>query len=403
MRYEEAHTLQDVFVNMLRRVSRQKMIPTRPPAVKILDDVSFTIGAGETLGVIGPNGAGKSTILKLAAGIIFPDSGRIKIEGRVAGLLELGAGFHPDLTGRENIFLYASIMGLNRKTIESRLEEIIDFAGLSHFIDIPVKDYSSGMYMRLAFAVASHVDAEVLLIDEVLSVGDTAFRKKGYQRIRDYQSSGGTILLVSHDLPVIERLCQRALLLQNGRIVAEGPARPVIERYLELNRSPEQNGRIDQKRRSDSPLHIVAVRFLGPSNIPCDQLESGSPASLKIWLEASSPISDVVVQVQIYSAGSIGVGADTLAHATNSARHALQLDLQAGQTCVEVAYRSLNLIPGSYYFRVGIMSHELATEYYDVLYGVCPFQVNGSREMGGGVALLPHLWQEIEEMPPNEG
>jgi ABC-type polysaccharide/polyol phosphate transport system ATPase subunit len=395
MRYENSRTFQDIFVKTLGKLSGTAPRSARPSAVKILDDVSFTVGGGEALGIIGPNGAGKSTILKLAAGIIYPDTGRISIEGRVAGLLELGAGFHPDLSGRENIYLYGSIMGLSRKTIETRLAEIVEFAGLSHFIDIPVRDYSSGMFMRLAFAVAIHVDANILLIDEVLSVGDAGFRQKSYRRILDYKSKGGTILFVSHELTTVERLCGRALLLDNGHIMAEGSPREVIEEYLQLLRFPRQNGQLSHSQDARWQVRIKAVRLLNASGAPCDEFSNGSPALLRIWLEANAPVSDLVVQAQIYDAGSAGGHAGTMAHGTNSARHSLSLDMLPGEICIEVAYQSLNLIPGSYYFRVGILPYEWAPEYYDVWHGVCPFEVSGSRELGAGLALLPHRWRKV--------
>jgi ABC-type polysaccharide/polyol phosphate transport system ATPase subunit len=397
MRYENSHTFQDIFVKTLGKLSGTVPHSARPSAVKILDNVSFTVGRGEALGIIGPNGAGKSTILKLAAGIIYPDAGRISTEGRMAGLLELGAGFHPDLSGRENIYLYASIMGLSRKTIKARLSEIVEFSGLSHFIDIPVRDYSSGMFMRLAFAVAIHVGAEILLIDEVLSVGDAGFRQKSYQRILDYKSKGGTILFVSHELTTVERLCGRALLLDDGHIMAEGSPREVIEEYLQLLRFPHQDRQASQSQDVRSQVRIKAVRLFDASGIPCDAFSTGSPALLRVWLEAGAPMSDMVVQAQIYDAGSAGGHAGTMAHGTNSARHSLSLDMLPGQICVEVAYQSLNLIPGSYYFRVGVLPYEWATEYYDVWHGVCPFEVSGPRELGAGLALLPHHWRKVED------
>jgi ABC-type polysaccharide/polyol phosphate transport system ATPase subunit len=397
MRYENSRTFQDIFVKTLGKLSGTAPHSTRPSAVKILDDVSFTVGRGEALGIIGPNGAGKSTILKLAAGIIYPDSGRISIEGRVAGLLELGAGFHPDLSGRENIYLYGSIMGLNRKTIEARLVEIIEFAGLSHFIDIPVRDYSSGMFMRLAFAVAIHVDAEILLIDEVLGVGDAAFRQKSYRRILDYKNQGGVILFVSHELATVERLCERVLLLDNGHIIAGGDPKQVIEKYLQLNRASQQSGQTGHGQDAQPWVRIKTVGLFDASGVPCQRFESGAPALLRIWLEASASVSDLVVQAQIYSAGSEGVGAGIMAHGTNSARHSLSLDMLPGETCMEVAYQSLNLIPGSYHFRVGVLPYRGAKECYDLLHGICSFKISGSGELGDGLAWLPHQWRRVNE------
>ena len=397
MRYEDSHTLQGMFVNVLSKASPSAAGPTRPATVKILDGVSFDVARGESLGIIGPNGAGKSTILKMAAGIIHPDSGRISIGGKVAGLLELGAGFHPDLTGHENIFLYGSIIGLNRKAIEARLEEIVEFSGLSHFIDVPVRDYSSGMFMRLAFSVAIHVDAEILLIDEVLSVGDAAFRQKNHQRLLDFQKGGGTILLVSHELGAIDRLCGRVLLLENGHVVAEGPPRAVIERYLQGDTLPRQNQQAARAQEAESPMRIKAVRLFDAHGVACDKFDSGAPALLRIWFEASSVLSNPVIRVQVFHAGSLGVNPGTMAHGTNSARHSLALGTLSGTTCVAVAYESLNLVPGSYYFVVTLLPHELAAGHYDVWRLASPFEVTGSQELGAGLALLPHRWQRVDE------
>lgn len=395
LRYEDAHTFQSLFVNILGKVSQTAKRPARPPVARILNDVSFSVNKGEALGIIGPNGAGKSTILKLAAGIIHPDAGRISIGGRVAGLLELGAGFHPDLSGRENVYLYGSIMGLSRRQVKTRIPEIIDFAGLEHFIDVPVKDYSSGMFMRLAFSVAIHVDADILLIDEVLGVGDAAFRQKSYRRILDFKEKGGTILFVSHELAAIERLCERVMLLRDGNILVEGPPRPVIEKYLHASALPQQESQVGPAAQAQSPVRITAVQLFDANGVACQEFESGVPGVLRIGLEASSPLSNLVIRAIIHHAGSAGVNPGTLVHGTNSARQKLRLDMAPGSTWVEVAYHSLNLIPGSYYFLVGVLEHELDLEYYDVRNYACPFEVTGTQQLGAGLALLPHQWRKL--------
>ena len=196
-----------------------------------LDDVSFAIKQGETVGIIGSNGAGKSTVLKLLAHITYPTSGKIAVLGSVASLIELAAGFHPELTGRENIYLYGAIMGMRRAEVRARFDEIVDFSELHHFIDTPVKRYSSGMYVRLGFSVAAHIHPQVLLVDEVLAVGDATFRKKCLQRVHDLQRGETTIVLVSHDAVVVEELCNRVFFMQHGRIRSQGAPRTVIEDY----------------------------------------------------------------------------------------------------------------------------------------------------------------------------
>ncbi|MBP8863078.1 MAG: ABC transporter ATP-binding protein, partial [Anaerolineae bacterium] len=196
-----------------------------------LRHVSFEIETGETVGLIGPNGVGKSTALKLVSRILEPTSGHIEVHGRVGALLELGAGFHPDLTGRENVYLNASMMGLSRQEVDRRFDEIVAFSELEPFIDVPVKHYSSGMYVRLGFAVAVHTDPEILLVDEVLAVGDAAFQRKCYDRIDQLRANGVTLLFVSHSAETVRSLCKRALWLDAGTLVADGTAESVVQQY----------------------------------------------------------------------------------------------------------------------------------------------------------------------------
>jgi lipopolysaccharide transport system ATP-binding protein len=197
-----------------------------------LRGVSFDAAPGDVLGIIGPNGAGKSTLLKLLSSITAPSEGEIRIRGRLAALIEVGSGFHPELTGRENVFLSGTILGLRRREIAARLESIVEFAGIGAFLDVPVKWYSSGMYVRLGFAVAAQLEPDVLLVDEVLAVGDAAFQAKCLERIMDLRRRGTTIIFISHDLGTVERLCDRAILLQAGRVQADGTAREVVSTYL---------------------------------------------------------------------------------------------------------------------------------------------------------------------------
>ncbi len=198
-------------------------------------DVSFQVRRGEAVGIIGHNGAGKSTILKLLSNITAPTKGEIVINGRLSALIEVGSGFHPELTGRENVFLSGSILGMRRREIASKLDSIVEFAGVRQFIDTPVKRYSSGMYVRLGFAIAAHLDPDILLLDEVLAVGDAAFQAKCIQRIQELEAAGTTIVFISHDLTAVERLCQRVILMEKGQVAAEGPPRDVIKHYHQAN------------------------------------------------------------------------------------------------------------------------------------------------------------------------
>lgn len=228
-----------------------------------LRDVNLEIEQGEAVGFIGPNGSGKSTILKLLARIIYPTYGKITVRGSVASLIEVGAGFHPELTGRENVFLYGSIMGMRQADVRAKFDRIVEFAEIERFIDTPVKRYSSGMYVRLGFAVAAHINPHVLLVDEVLAVGDATFQHKCQERIEELRRGGMTIIFVSHDMTAVERLCNRIFFLQQGQVQAEGPPREVIARYYEaIGISREDAGgqdardpmRVAQAERSRSQM-----------------------------------------------------------------------------------------------------------------------------------------------------
>lgn len=200
---------------------------------EVLHDVSFSVEKGHAVGLIGHNGCGKSTTLKLLNRILFPDAGSITMHGRVSGLIELGAGFHPDMTGRENIYINATIFGLKKKEIDARIDRIIQFSELERFIDNPVRTYSSGMYMRLAFSIAINVDADILLIDEILAVGDAGFQSKCFEKMREIQNSGTTIVIVSHSMEQICSLCDRVIWLENGVIVKQGEPRAVCDEYMQ--------------------------------------------------------------------------------------------------------------------------------------------------------------------------
>jgi ABC-type polysaccharide/polyol phosphate transport system ATPase subunit len=224
---ERPDTLREAFTRVFR--SRSEVCD-----FEALQGVSFTISSGEAVGIIGPNGSGKSTTLKIIAGVYRPTSGVVEVSGKVAALIELGAGFHGDITGRENIVLNGLLLGLSRQEIRDREARIIEFADLGDFIDSPVKQYSTGMYMRLGFAVATEVDPEILLIDEILAVGDAAFQQKCMARIEDFMRRGKTIIMVSHALPRIQQLCPRSFLLHKGVLMADGATVEVVDRYQEL-------------------------------------------------------------------------------------------------------------------------------------------------------------------------
>ena len=258
-----------------------------------LRDVSFSVEPGSAVGLVGRNGSGKTTLLRLLSGIIKPSAGTVAVGGRVGSLLELGAGFHPDMTGRENVYLNGSIHGLRRATIREKLDEIVAFAGLEDFIDLPVRTYSSGMYMRLGFAVASHIEADVLLLDEVFAVGDEAFQRKCFGKIFEFKQRGGTIVFVSHDASAVERLCDRSVLLKDGAVAFDGPTHQAIVEYRRLlagERNPEERA-AGLKEWGGDVARVEAARLLGPDGVARTQgLLAGESFSIAVDVSADSAL-----------------------------------------------------------------------------------------------------------------
>jgi ABC-type polysaccharide/polyol phosphate transport system ATPase subunit len=255
-----------------------------------LRDVDVDIEPGEAVGLIGRNGSGKTTLLKLIAGIIKPTGGRVAVAGRVGSLLELGAGFHPEFTGRENVYLNGSIHGLKRAAIREHMDEIVAFAELERFIDLPVRTYSSGMYMRLGFAVAAYLEADVLLLDEVFAVGDEEFQRKCFGKIFEFKQRGGTIVFVSHDASAVERLCERAVLLRQGRVEFDGDVREAIARYhqqLADERDPEEQGLREYGSRE---VRIAEAELLGPDGSARQQFLPGEAVTVRLRLDVARAV-----------------------------------------------------------------------------------------------------------------
>ena len=280
---KQSRTLKDVFV------SRGRL---RGEDVWALRGVSASIEQGEAVGLIGRNGSGKTTLLRLVAGIVKPSSGRVAVGGRVGSLLELGAGFHPDFTGRENVYLNGSIYGLKRRYIREQMDAIVAFAELERFIDLPVRTYSSGMYMRLGFAIAAHLEADVLLLDEVFAVGDEEFQRKCFGKINEFKRRGGTIVFVSHDATAVERLCNRAILLREGLVEFDGSTHDAMVRYHRLlaeERDPEER-RAGLSEWGSGEVRIEEAALLGSEGEPREQFLAGEPFAVRLRVAAERSI-----------------------------------------------------------------------------------------------------------------
>jgi len=277
-----------------------------------LRDVDLDIHRGETFGIVGRNGSGKSTLLKLIAGIFSPSTGTLEVEGRVGSLIEIGAGFHPEFTGVENVYLNAAIYGLKRTYVDEHLDDIIDFAELEQFKDVPVRTYSSGMYMRLGFSVAMHIQPDILLLDEVLAVGDEAFQQKCFGRLGDFKRAGGTIVFVSHDPSAVERLCDRALMLDGGNVLEEGPASEVVSAYHRRLVSSPAEAAVHRDGERAGRCRVHEVRAVAGDGAARDRFVEGEPMALEVWLYAEEEIEDASVTVGIRDADGRPVGSQTL-------------------------------------------------------------------------------------------
>jgi ABC-2 type transport system ATP-binding protein len=314
-----------------------------------LNDVSLTIQAGHTVALIGHNGSGKSTLLKVIGGIIDATTGSVARRGRIAALLELGAGFHPDLTGRENVFLNASIMGLSRAETEARFDDIVDFSGIAEFIDTQVKFYSSGMYVRLAFAVAVHTDPDLLLVDEVLAVGDEAFQRKCLDKIRSFQEEGRTIILVTHSLSQVPEMCDRAILLNRGEIVFDGDPREAVVQFRDIL----EDRRVAQiAPDSTEPVHealIHTVTAQAANRGPEDDLHQGDDLVIDMDIEHLLGTSDWMCAIQIDN--TLG----QVAYGTTTKRLGQKLGYFKGRRRVQYTLRDTHFGTGKYFVNVSLM------------------------------------------------
>ncbi len=352
-----------------------------------LRDVSFEIPRGSTFALIGENGSGKSTLLKCLARILTPDQGSIRVQGKVSALLELGAGFHAELSGRENVYLNGSILGLSKRQIDPRFDDIVGFAGLEQFIDVPVKNYSSGMYVRLGFSVAINVDPDVLLVDEVLAVGDAEFQRRCIEKVSDLSERGKTIVIVTHALDSVRNLAHQAALLEHGRLRDVGPAGDVIDGYLsELFAERQSDGEHGQRWGSGEAL-ITTMQIRGDGSRPGALLHTGDPAVLRFHIEASEPVDDVVVGFALYRIdGSEAAGSNT--------RDAqIRLDLTRGARDVDFCIPRLPLVPGVYDLSGSVydssLSHAYDHRHRSLRFDIAP----GTPKTGFGVFALEGTWE----------
>ncbi len=362
-----------------------------------LKDVSFEVRHGEALGIIGPNGSGKSTTLKLLSKILRPDGGKIAVRGRVGALIELAAGFHPDLTGRENVFLKAAILGMGKEEIMKKYDEIVDFAELHEFMDTPVKWYSSGMYARLGFSVASHINPEVLLIDEVLSVGDFMFRDKCINKMKEFTESGVTMVVVSHDRHMIERLCHKGILLKNGQVIESGEISHVLDRYYSgFSEKQYKNTDLVFQRvaNDDSPIEITRVRMLDMEGNEKNTFLTSDGMKIQIYYRAKDTVIAPCFYSRIFSPRLYSDKGDALLNGTNTERSNLTFKCEPGdEGMVELTYKQLNLLNGKYYINVGITPNFFSSNVYDHIDKAATLTISSNIEKGAGVVFIDHNWK----------
>jgi lipopolysaccharide transport system ATP-binding protein len=387
--FDRPTSLKEAVLSGLRRIGAKKTFWA-------LDGVNLCVEKGVALGIVGRNGAGKSTLLRLAGGVGKPDSGHITVNGRLGALLDLTAGFHPDLTGRENAFITGVVCGLTRRQVAERLEEIVAFAELEKFIDNPIRTYSTGMQMRLGFSIIIHTEPEVLLVDEVLAVGDLAFQKKCLDRIQALKQEGCTILLVSHDAGQTKQICDRVLWLRGGRVAALGPAEEVLNDYVnELadetkRRTPGMSSIVGtqsepQKNRFGSQeVEIVGVELSGPGGVRAE-FHSGEPLSICIRYCAHKDVPAPIFSVSVSREDGF------VCFDTNTAAQGIELPPISGRGEIVLHLQRLDLAGGKYFVDVGVFEHEWAFG-YDYHWHVYPLTIQSPR-IEVGFLNPPHVWE----------
>jgi lipopolysaccharide transport system ATP-binding protein len=389
-------TLKSAIVDFLRG----RKVTESPTTYQALKEVTFAVPSGRTLGIIGRNGSGKSTLLRLLAGIYRPDSGKVVVRGKVGALLELGAGFHPEFSGRENILVNGIVLGLSKREVRQHLDEIIRFAELEEFIDEPVKTYSSGMYLRLGFSVAVHADPDILLIDEILAVGDEGFFQKCYDKLAAFRRRGKTIILVSHELSMVSRWCDTVVWLEDGRVREQGMPQRVIDLYRQHVAAQEAEVAIGEHLRlveevSQAPavetanrwgsreVEIVSVKMLHASGQERYVYQSGDPVRVVIHYRVHRPVPDTVFGIALMRSDGLWC------YGTNTAVEDISLPSLGEEGDVEVLLERLDFVAGTYALDVAV--HALDAYPYDYHHGLYSFTVKSDLQEVG-VCRIPHSW-----------
>lgn len=365
-----------------------------------LEDISFEVGEGEVVGIIGRNGAGKSTLLKLLSRITYATSGDIYVSGRLSALLEVGTGFHEEMTGRENIYLNGSILGMPHREIDSKMDEIVEFSGVGRFLETPIKRYSSGMKLRLGFAVAAHLEPDVLLVDEVLAVGDVQFQKKCLSKLDDLNTGGRTVLFVSHNLGAVENLCSRTIWIDEGKIRSDGPSNEVIREYLgsyaHAHRAQLDLGHL-KGRRGNGKCRITGVEFLDERGQPKEVIRSGEAVVTRVGYRVYERVHEPHFGFRLSTdSGHLITDVSTWSFGMEMAT------FEPGGGSIEFAIDFLNLMPGRYYLTLWIQG--VGSVEYDILDDFMTFEVERSDyyRSGRGIdaslgwVFFPGRWQSLE-------
>lgn len=368
-------------------------------SILALDNVSFTVQQGEALGIIGRNGAGKSTLLKILSRVTAPTSGEVKVKGRIGSLLEVGTGFHPELTGRENVYLNGAILGMRKDEVTHKFDEIVNFSGVEKFIDTPVKRYSSGMYVRLAFAVAAHLDPEILVVDEVLAVGDAEFQKKCLGKMGDVAGEGRTILFVSHNMPAIQKLCSRTLVIQDGKIIYNGESEEAIENYLANSVSNTKNGDLSLsniERSGSGSVCFNKVLFLSEKEEFLTQLPVGKQIKIMLEVVGHKAKESVEIGIAIFNSKNYRV-CGLNSRDINNFTFDIEADQKKRFVCT---IEDQNLAPDNYYLT--LMLRARGKEILDYIDQACSLEIipadyfdTGKLPQGENIILLKPQWVYI--------